>query len=238
MIHIKCSPSRLESVRLYYSSEYGDYITMENIIDNIKGVKVYKPEMEFGKALHAIVEHGVEKYTVDNDKVVVKEDDMQEEMSFDLDSLEPVIQFRREHPMLISEMWNKYHIDTFFNGYWYRVHFNMKLDGLEGIILHEHKTTSKSVKHDSYERSVQWKVYMEAAGVDTVQYNIFEYKKGRGKKAKLQIFPVSFQFHRYPDLKKDIVHHLGYFISFLEQHKLFDHVLCNEFGYKEKPETT
>lgn len=219
----RISPSKLENFRAYIDEEYNGYITLESMTDYLKGKSVWKPSMNYGSAIHAVLEYGHAKYLQKGDICVIKEDDFPEPITLTVDELAPVIRYRQRHPNLISEI--KLTKSLFINND--EVQISMKVDGIEGVIVHEHKNPENSWHIDDYERSVQWKIHLIATGAECVQYNIFCWKKPKDK--LLSITLNSFQLFRYPTIEEDIKEVINMVINFCNLHGLTEFIVPKKF---------
>jgi len=76
--------------------------------------------------------------------------------------------YRLKHRNLISE------IPTFKIYKDFKV--TARIDGIDGIVIHEHKTSNKD-RLDSYIESAQWRFYLDIMASDQFQYNMWIFDK-------------------------------------------------------------
>ncbi len=183
----------------------------------IKGEKVFKEQFEYGKAYHYLIENGVEKYPFKNGKYEVFEIDMKEPIYISRSEAEPALKFRLQHPFMTSEVACKCVVD--FPDY--IVLLSMRIDGLEGYIIHEHKTTSGIVNMAKYEKSLQWRIYLFASGCREAQYNIFKYDEP--KNGNRSVIYTPYNYFRYPTMESDLRNMCQLFISYLETKQLLNY---------------
>lgn len=234
---LSISPSKLEQYRKFFDEEYNGFITEEMVIETITGVKKYKPEMITGEACHAIIENGPEQYFDSaKGKYVVAVDvgelpgggrEIKEE-EFTWNEILPLVDYRNSHPGLVFEVFNRY--TTFVKGY--EVEMQMYIDAFWGTFVHEHKTVYKPWEMETYERSLQWKVYLLATLARKVTYNIFYVKEPLVSEQKAGITertirPGSFDLYPYPQMQKDVHDWLYMFIDFCEKRGLLEYVYAD-----------
>lgn len=213
------SPSKLEQFRAYYNEEYNGKIQLEDIIKYLKGEVEWKAEMNYGSAIHAVLEFGFERYLQPDGKTcIIKEDDFPESITLTTEQLKPVIDYRARNSRIIHEIPVKKTI--YLKGY--EILLNMRVDGMRGHAIHEHKNPKDSsfITYDNYEKSAQWKLYLMATEALYVQYNIFKWKQLKNK--PLEITYVPFRYHRYPGLEQDVNYLIEHFLTFCEQQDLID----------------
>lgn len=212
------SPSKLETYRKFKDEEWNGFITEEAVITDIKGEKEWSAKMTFGTAFHAVLEHGHERYLQDDGLYHIKVDDMPEEIICTFEELIPAIEHRIAHPYMVHEIKAKHWLKI--KGY--NVLLNMRVDGAEGLRVHEHKTTSKPVELEGYERSIQWRIYLLATKAQYVQYNIF--KVYEPKKGPRRVDPFSFKLFPYEGLERDVCALVHSFIEFCEKRNLLPYI--------------
>lgn len=217
------SPSKIENFRLYVDEEYNGSITLEETIKYIQGKKEWKSTMNYGSAIHAVLEHGHLKYLKKGGVCVIKEDDFPEPITMSLEELAPVIEYRRKHPQLISEIKLTYELIRPNK----IIQIPMRIDGMEGIVVHEHKNPENGYHLEDYERSVQWKIYLVATNALCVQYNLFIWKKPEGK--PVQIKREYFRLYRYPGIMDDIYESVDGLINFCNLNNLTEYIKPKKF---------
>jgi hypothetical protein len=217
------SPSKLESFRAFYHDEM--FASEEQLIKQIKGEDVFKTSFEYGKAYHSLIENGGEIY-LKNGVYAVMSDDMKDPIYITLKEAEPALKFRSEHPLMISEIEAMKAIE--FQDY--IVLLNMRVDGLEGMKVHEHKTTGSPHKRAKYENSLQWRIYLFTADVHEVQYNVFQCTDLKQGGKIVEYTP--YNFYRYPTMESDIRSYCRLLISFCEHKHLLNYVEREHYSAK------
>lgn len=217
------SPSKIENFRLYIDEEYNGSISLNDAIKSIKGESVWKSGMNYGSAIHAVLEYGHQKYLKKGGICIIKEDDFPESIRMTLEELYPVIEYRRRYPNLISEI-KLTHRLTLPRC---TVQIPMRIDAMNGLVVHEHKNTKNSFHLEDYERSVQWKIYLVATKALYLQYNIFVWKKLKDK--PVEIKRESFRLYRYPGIIDDISETVNMIINFCNTHGLTQFIIPKKF---------
>ena len=225
MTKLIISPSKLEQFRCYYDEEYNGKIQIEDIISYLKGEVEWKKEMNYGSAIHAVLEFGHEKYLQpDGQTCLIKEDEFPEPISIPLATLQPVLDYRLKYPKVIHEVKVRKLIEV--SGY--QVLLNMRVDGMFGLGIHEHKNPQDKgfTTYESYEKSSQWKVYLYATGANFVQYNIFKWKET--KRRGFEIIPETYTYYRFPTMEWEVISLVQHLINFCERQGLI-HLLESKF---------
>jgi len=219
----RMSPSKLENFRVYLDEEYNGSVTLEDVVKYLRGEAKWKPSMNYGSAIHAVLEHGHLKYLQKGDICIIKEKDFPEPITLTLQELAPVIEYRRKHPKLISEVKLTHDLVLPYG----TIQIPMKVDGMEGNVVHEHKNPESSWHLEDYERSIQWKIYLVATNAYCVQYNIFCWKKLKDK--PVEIKRESFRLYRYPGIMDDIIEVINKLVNFCNQHELTEFITPKKF---------
>lgn len=224
MTKLIISPSKLEQFRCYYDEEYNGKIQIEDIIEYLEGKTKWEARMNYGSAIHAVLEYGHEKYLQPDGICHIKEDDFPEAITIPLETLKPVIDYREKYPKVIHEVKIKKTVKVAG----YDVVLNMRVDGMLGLGVHEHKNPQDKgfTTYESYEKSSQWKVYLYATGANFVQYNIFKWKNT--KKRGFEIIPVTYTYYRYPNMEWDVISLIQHLINFCERQQLI-HLLESKY---------
>jgi hypothetical protein len=222
---LRISITTLESFRLFQTSEW---FSEEKFLDQITGEFVANPAMNFGTAYHRLIEKGFE---IENGLTTGFDPQYPNETKIDFlnakfEITQPAIDFRNKHPLISNEM--KVVKNITMMGH--EIQLVAKCDGLEGYIIHEHKTTTNS-DFDKYYSSYQWRFYCYIFGLDIVQYNIFEligssYKMSKAKSdqefyKEIQAVKLEeIQMNNYPELVSDCYSLLTNFIHYIEMKNL------------------
>lgn len=187
----------LESYRYLIDENYG---TDEGMILAIKGLKEWSTKMTFGTAFQAVIEHGPEKFLDRGTGLYhIRDSNMPEEVVLKHSDLELAIKFREQYPNIVHEIPDKFYLDC---GEFIAL-ISFKVDGADGLILHENKTTDKAASHDKYLKSMQWRAYLLATQAVKVQYNVFSYHIEEGTNNYI-VDLSTFTFYPYNHLETDV----------------------------------
>jgi hypothetical protein len=214
------SPSKLEVYRRYMNQEWRGSVTLQNVVDYIKGVKVWSPKMNFGTAYHYLLEHGPEKYLDHSTgKYVVFRGSMPEPVIFTEPQVEPVIYFREKYPRMVYETIHYYPLEVGGK----EICLGMIIDGLNGLEVHEQKTVEGEFNFTNYARSLQWKIYLLATGANLIQYNVFEYKRDKLSE-EILIKYKPFKLYPYAEMEGDVMGYVSGFLNFCESMGLTEYL--------------
>ncbi len=222
---LRLSITTLESFRLFQTTEW---MTEERLLDQLTGKFESNPAMTFGSAYHRLIEKGFE---IENGLTTGFSAEYPDQPKIDFLNVsdkitQPALDFRLKHPLISNE----YKVVKNLDILGHEIQLVAKCDGLEGAIIHEHKTTP-NVDYDKYYNSYQWRFYCDIFGLDIVQYNVFElvgsaYKMKKATNDQEFINEIEsvelqeFQMFNYPDLHKDCEALLIGFIQFIELKEL------------------
>lgn len=224
MIRLRLSPSKIEKYRQFNEGEYNDTITKESLINSITGKEVWTPQANFGTAFHAVLENGAAKYRtedffsgsgeVEPDESTriyrIQDSDMPRPFECTYAEIEIADKYHEEHLLMAFEIPHKF---IFILDGEYEIEISMRVDGLFGNKVKEHKTTDNSGNgYEFYERSCQWRLYVLGFKVDEVEYERFFYKapteleegktRRKGTRDKIDVVRHTFSFYRYDGLKE------------------------------------
>lgn len=103
-----------------------------------------------------------------------------------------------------------------------------RLDLLWGNTVYDHKCKFSSWSPEDYERSLQWRFYLEMSGARTFTYNILSFYEPK-KDGELLRFKggETLRFWRYDGMRADCLNWLGMFLDWAEARGLIP--------YLEKP---
>ena len=186
----KLSPNLIEQFRLLRDEDL-PYITLQGVIDYIKGIKKYKFEMTFGNAVHHYLETGevLKDDKPENGIAIIGAKDMLHPVEVDFLEF-----YRYKFKDFTFERWDRLYFDDTV--------LNLRTDGMEGYILNEIKTTTYYQGMDSYENSSQWKYYLMSSGCELARYHIFSYYKSKKRPFKLHY--NTFEFHPYNGMEDEM----------------------------------
>ncbi len=202
----KISPSLLEQYRkvsLGINNKTG-----KDLVDYMLGECVTSPSMSRGTAYHKILEFGGVPYIGLDGWYRVFEEDLNKTWVFSSSCVAPALEIFNFNPHLLHELWTDY--DTVIDGQ--SVKMRMRLDGLNGLIINEFKTTSGYTKLTDYSKSLQWRAALLAMPQATeVKYTIFKIGWGRDTTETTE-----FTFIRDPSIEGEVHKYLRGFISWVK----------------------
>lgn len=195
MKRLSISPSLLDSYRVTMAGLYGK--TGDDLANDIIGIRQPNEAMSRGTAYHAMLEHGPEKFLVeempDHNLDVedlrggpsgykatyqVEEKEFGKVWVFSPEAVTPIFAIRSQYASMIHELKSTY--KTEIKGY--EVVMNMRYDGLYGTVVNEFKTKARAPEYLEYFDALQWRCYLLAFDeLTAVDYTIFELNQGNTK---------------------------------------------------------
>lgn len=164
---IYLSPSKLEKFRDVASEKYG--ATPNDFKAYCLGVSETSEAMARGRAYHKILEHGENAGSVDGEYRVFQESGFC--FRFHSSACKPALDLHATYSEMIKEMWLTWICQV--NGY--DVQMRMRADGIDGLHLHEVKTTGSEKDWLTYFESLQWRCYCLAMPeLQKVVYHVFQ----------------------------------------------------------------
>ena len=161
------SPSKLEKFRDVVSGTWG--ATPSDFRDYCLRRQITTEAMERGKAYHTIIEKGSEVLRADNDAEIVSGPYL---FHFSKEAVELGLNVHQLYNNMLHEVWLN-HTMQVKN---YDVNIRMRCDGVDGLELHEFKTTGTAKQWLDYEDSLQWRCYQLAMPeIQKVCYHIFHF---------------------------------------------------------------
>ena len=221
MIKVKLSPSKIETHRKYVMEEYAGTITKEKVIASIKGEEVWSAKALFGSAAHLVMQFGAEKYyNEEQAKYVIQDSQMPEPILLSYQEIEKFDLFHKEHPNMIWE--SKATLVIIVDGF--EVTLNMRIDAMEGLTIHENKTSSNDLDFDFFEASYQWKCYFLATKAEKAQYNVFSYYEPNTKRKEYEVFYDFMTLFPYKGLEEDVKQGIRELIQFCRIYNLMPYI--------------
>ncbi len=213
---IQTSVSNVEQLRLCMTGAYNGTITEEEVIKSIKREKKWSPEMQFGTALHAVMEYGAEPFLQPDGTYYFEITGMPGYVSATYEEIQEADKFHKAHPNMTHEVGVEYR--TKIEGQ--DVVIRGRFDGLEGMILHEHKTTTNVPKYETYKDSLQWQIYLLGSNAYMVCYNVLAYTKKPPRKTTL----YQYTYQRYPGIENNVDSWIRELIEFCKDQNLMDYI--------------
>lgn len=234
---LSVSPSKINAYLTYLNaipSDKHDYlvdreggwkVTLEDLIDQIKGTKVWKVSLNIGSSIHAAIEGDPKLKMFDSQEMLnyyVKDD--KDKLALLHSEHEQIIDICEKHipyyKDIVYEQWLQYEI---MDNVW----INSRTDGLYLNTVDEFKSSGreKSVKH--FEDSIQWKIYLHGTESEKINYHFFIYKQKQKNYVKQRPFELRYkhlEFYRYRGMEKDIKDAVNGFISFCDDNNLMSYI--------------
>jgi len=206
------SVSNIEQLRLCMTGAYNGKITEEEVIKAVKGEKEWSQEMKFGTAIDAVLDYGAEKFKLSDGTYLFQFNNMPGTVHCTYEELQTVIEFKNNHPNMVSQIPVYYKLNLFGD----EILIKGRVDGIEGLILHEHKTSTGQPKHDQFKDSLQWQFYLLGSGCKKAVYNVFSYTKKPPRKTRLS----QFVYEYYPGIENNVNSWIREFIEFCYDNNL------------------
>lgn len=225
MININISPSKIDSYLAWKNDWYGEKDEKE-LIGTIKGESIIDINVtKYGSAMHDILEHGANTFKKDNSFVYVPVKGLKNPLKIDVDTALFLNKLRSSFKNLVHEVSFNYPIKV--KGY--NINLRGRCDGVEGVILHEHKFTKNANDvFNRFSKSCQWKVYLLASGAEMLRYNIFKWSIDKEEKIKIELMEPIKMFP-YKQMLNDIVSDIYMFIEYCESRGLIEHLKDKEW---------
>ena len=202
---LRVSPSLLEQYRVVQLGLYNK--TAKDLINYMTGDFVVNDAISRGSAYHQLLEFGGESFLADNGNFVVYEKELNKNWVFTEEAASPALQLHNEYTNMLHEVWVDYNTTVLGHD----VKMRMKVDGLDGLHIHEFKTTSRKPKIFSYRDSLQWRCYLLGLPEsESVTYSIFQIGT-RNNWTKL----TQFNFERDSQSESIVQKHLSGFIDWV-----------------------
>jgi len=214
-MRLRISPSKLEQFRLFVTEAYFGTITKEKVIDYLKGLSVPTRKMDWGTAFHAIIENGPDAYLDETGSCRIQCETGIIELK--KEEVQAAIDYRNKYPSLVHEvvLKNTFNIDE------YNIDMFMRIDALNGIDVHEIKTTDRAPNLEKYQNSMQWRCYALATGCRKVQYDVFQRTKSGIVRHKLVYDP-------YLKIRQDVENTIRHFLLFCKNEDLIQYIKPKE----------
>lgn len=219
-MNLRISVSRLETFRKFLDGEMKGYFTQQLIIDDIKGLRPYSAKANLGTAFHALLEMDLKsvKYLHDpiaeKGKYIIKTKDMQEPVTFSNKQAAKALWFREQHPDIVHEVPVKTEIEL--RGH--SITISGRMDGMEGFIGSDAKTSDKASCCEDWENSFQWKYYAWMAKLRQFRYDIFQFVY---KDQQLDnVIYHAYNFLPYMGMQEECLQLLDRYLDFCSMHNL------------------
>lgn len=195
-------------------------VTEKSVIESIMGTTEWKPAMTFGSAFHKILEVDASQfYDKKLGSYVIQDDQMPEPVIMSQAEVDVANKYRETYPHMIHEIKGKYRTQILD----YDITVNMRMDGMDGVVVHEKKTTKQFYGVEGFERSMQWRFYALATECRIIQYDIF--KITESKTGPRRIEHIYFQFFPYKGMKVETDRWIIQLIHFAESKGLMEYLI-------------
>jgi hypothetical protein len=198
---VTLKPSLLENFRIYKKGLFNK--TLEETINDIKGVRRYNPAMSAGSLIHHYLDTGETSLVVDN-----KTYNLYEEEIVQLSPLRVALK------QCIREMKFREPLDG-------NIMISGRGDSVYGLIGNEVKTGKRFYGYEFYENSIQWKLYTLSLGLQVFTYiHIQILTTYQPHKFNIQ----DFDLYPFDGMKKEVLSECYEFIRFCEIHNLMSYI--------------
>lgn len=213
----RISVTTLEKFRRFITGASA-YDTEEALIETIKGIFIGNNKTAIGGAFHKIIE-GDYLFNWESKLTVA------DNIAFTSPQAQPALTYRCDHPGMIHEVpTTKWYVTA--KG---MVMISGRIDGVEGMHVHDAKTKFRSVDLMEYHDSYQWRYYLDMTGLNRFFYDLFEVKGfeqfSGGNPLTLpdvQFIPHEpYQCLRYPGMEEDCLTLLNEFMDYIEMRDFF-----------------
>ncbi len=206
---LKISPTLLEQYRICRVGLFDK--TMQDFDKYVRKEIEYSNEMSFGRAFQLVIENGAEQY-----KDIAGLYNI-EGLYLTHNDIKAAIEYRAVYPNLIYEV--PFYTEIEINGY--KVKISGRMDGINGIVVHENKTTAYYRGVDGYEESYQWMMYLLYSESPVLQYNIFEVNQ---KKSGKNVKRYSFKLYPFLGMQDKIENAISDMIIYLQENELINRI--------------
>jgi hypothetical protein len=229
MRKISISPSLLDYYRVTQAGLFGK--TGDDLANDIIGKREPNEAMSRGTAYHRLIEEGGEKFLVQDaiinpfDGGEIKEDiwykvwepEFGTHWGFKAEAAAPALQIRSTYPNMLHEMKARHTLKL--RGF--EVEMRMRLDGVDGITVHEFKTKNRAPAMMEYYNALQWRCYLlPFPEIQAVKYTIFHLND-----MNTTCTPHTFTFEREDGNEGCVMAYMNGFLQWLEMRpELLDHL--------------
>lgn len=217
MQRVSISPSLLENWRWHRDSDRDDDTPF---LERLGGF-VETEAMQLGTAFHSIIEHGLGAGEYDGQWFCV------DGWQFAPEAVELALAYREAYPNIIHEVRGYLRTRVATSQGEYDVRSSLRVDGIDGLTIHEVKTTASTypVSIEDYLPSVQWQMYLLAfPHAQRVIYTKFQLTRKRIKaEATNKITKAEahqFEFVRDSSMESTVSSTMSEFLDFLERRDL------------------
>lgn len=211
----RISVTMLEKFRRFMT-DASSYDTEEALIECIKGIFEGNDKTKTGGAFHKLIEGDYKKESDAFGGEIYIADDI----AFYPDQAEPAFDFKNEHPLMVHEV----NIKKEYQVGPHIIRVTGRVDGIEGINIHDTKTKFRSIKYEEYIDSYQWRFYLDMLELDNMYYDLFEVMgfKELGGSQPYRLPGVLFIAHeplqcvRYDRMSSDCTKLLSEFMNYIE----------------------
>ena len=212
MRKISISPSLLDSYRVTQLGLFGK--TGDDLANDIIGKREPNEAMSRGTAYHALIEYGGERFIdrlhepISEAPYLIAENEFGKVWKFTKECADPALQIRSTYPNMLHEMKAKHTLKL--RGV--EVEMRMRLDGVDGITVHEFKTKNRAPTMMEYYTALQWRCYLlPFPEIQAVKYTIFHLND-----MNTTCTPHTFTFDREDGNEGCVMAYLNGFLHWLE----------------------
>ena len=218
MRKISISPSLLDSYRVTQLGLFGK--TGDDLANDIIGKREPNEAMSRGTAYHRLIEEGGNEFLksdIGGVFYLVPERELNTVWQFNEQCAIPALQIRSTYPNMIHEMKARHTLKL--RGF--EVEMRMRLDGVDGITVHEFKTKNRAPSMMDYYTALQWRCYLlPFPEIQAVKYTIFHLND-----MNTTCTPHTFTFEREDGNEGCVMAYMNGFLQWLEMRpELLDHL--------------
>lgn len=217
---VRCTT--LESFREWINATEDDdkpWVNEANVIGNIKGIESFSVKASYGTSGHSVIEEAP-RYKTDIGYQV-------KEFTFTDVQAEPMLKFRREHPLMVREVKLAKAYDTPS----FTLIITGTCDHLEGLHVRDTKYKFSNFDVADFIDSFQWKCYLDMIGLDIFWYDFFKVTGFNGMEdmGKSVIHDCdSMMVKRYTGMERDIQAVVNEFSEFVEFKNLLPYLAITD----------
>lgn len=222
MITYRISVTTVEKFRRFMTAASA-FDTEDALIESIKGLFRGNDKTMTGGAYHKLLE-GL--FDVISSKHLSGKYYCADEFWFSEKQAAPALQYRLDHPRMISEV----PLQKVYDLGKYRVKLSGRADGVEGILLRDGKTKFRSINFQEYMDSYQWRYYLDMFNLNHFFYDVFEVKRFKelpvGKPYILTdvefLEPETLHCERYAGMEQDCQRLLKEFMDYIDTRNFYN----------------
>lgn len=213
----RVSVTTLEKFRRYMN-EVSSYDTEASLLESIMGMFKGNEKTKVGGAFHKLIE---------GEYKLIKSRYVTDDVSFTKQQAQVAFDYKERHPLMVHEVpIRKTYATNFFP-----IQVSGRIDGLDGLAVHDAKTKYSQPDAQEYIDSSQWKFYLDILDGNIFYYDLFEvqdfgYSQTGGQPLFTMNKDTQFIAHdplqciRYETMVPDIMKILNDFLDYLHNRNI------------------